>query len=454
MNIRLILKRLIIKVIKDDQVVDKLLNGSFWVSLSGILSKVVSLVGAILLARIFGVEHYGKWGVLISTIMSFSMFAGAGMGLTATKYIAYYKSLKGGQREVGDIISLVLVISVIFGTFFSFILFFSSTYISNNLFNDNTLALPIKLISFSLLFLSINGAVQGIFLGHQSFKTTSLLNIIFGVINYPLIVLFAYYEGLKGGAAGYSISVFAHSLLMLSIVYKEFYYKKKYFHLGWINLLIKYKRILLNYSFPAIFGGALVAPVLWLADIIVVNSSGGFEKLGFFQAGNRIKELIIFVPSILSTMIVPILSSLVEKTDLFKDVVKFNLILNLLISILISIPLIVFSSFIMSLFGKEFVSHNLIIVLMCIASIMITYNSVVGKVIASNGNMWLGFLFNFIWGVILISLTYLLVRVYNLGGEGYAMSFLLSYLIHSIIQTVYIKKYRKKNENRNSYDMV
>lgn len=448
------LKVLVGKVVKDGHIVDKLIKGSFWISFAGVLSKAVSLVGAILLARIFGVQDYGKWGVLISTIMSFSMFASAGMGLTATKYIAYYNSLNESKTEVIEVTSLVLIISVIFGTFFSAILFFGSSYISNNLFSESALVLPIKLISCSLLFLSINGAVQGIFLGHQSFKIVSLLNVIFGIINYPLIVVLSYYGGLNGGAVGYSISVLICALLMLWKVYKEFYYKKKHNHLSVSHLAIKYKRILLNYSFPAIFGGALVAPVLWLADIIVANSSGGFENLGFFQAGNRIKELIIFVPSVLSTMIVPLLSSLLKKKETFQRVVKFNLILNLSISFVISIPLIIFSSFIMSLFGEEFTSHNSVIVLMCIASILITYNSVVGKIIASSGNMWFGFLFNSIWGVILLSLTYILVRVCNAGSEGYAMAFLLSYFIHSVIQTLYLKNFRKKNENRNSDNMV
>jgi Na+-driven multidrug efflux pump len=153
-------------------------------------------------------------------------------------------------------------------------------------------------------------------------------------------------------------------------------------------------------------------------------------------------------------MIVPLLSSLLKKKETFQRVVKFNLILNLSISFVISIPLIIFSSFIMSLFGEEFTSHNSVIVLMCIASILITYNSVVGKIIASSGNMWFGFLFNSIWGVILLSLTYILVRVCNAGSEGYAMAFLLSYFIHSVIQTLYLKNFRKKNENRNSDNMV
>jgi len=138
------------------------------------------------------------------------------------------------------------------------------------------------------------------------------------------------------------------------------------------------------------------------------------------------------------------LTSSLNRKDLFKDILKVNLIVNILISLIIAIPVIIFSKTIMKTFGPGFDMHWEILVIMAVASLLITYNSVIGKVIASNGNMWYGFLFNFSWGVVMISSVYLFVSVLHLGGKGYALAFLLSYFTHSIVQTLYIKNYNKK----------
>lgn len=430
------------RFIKDKEIVSKIINGGFWITLGGVFSKIISLIGTIFLARILGVESYGKLGVVIGTVASFSMFAGAGMGLTATKYVALYSS-HNKSKLLNEIITLVIFVAVFFGVIFSLLLFFFSSNISINFFSDESLSHPIMFIAPSLLFISINGAIQGVFLGKQRFKVVSLINIFYGLINYPLIVLLSYYFGIIGGSIGYSISTFINMLMLSTLVYKEFYSDKLH-SIDIFSVIRNNKKILINYSFPAIFGGALVAPVLWITDIIVANSDNGFMSLGFFQAGNRFKELIIFVPSILSSMILPLLSSVSENKQVFKDIYKVNLYLNISISTLIAIPVILASKYIMMAFGVDFEDHSLVVVIMAITSILITYNSVVGKVIASKGNMWLGFLFNFIWGVVLIVSVYVFVRIYNLGSEGYALGYLLSYFIHSIVQTFYIRNYKVK----------
>ena len=55
--------------------------------------------------------------------------------------------------------------------------------------------------------------------------------------------------------------------------------------------------------------------------------------------------------------------------------------------------------------------------------------------------MWLGFLFNIVWGIVLVVSAYYLIEK-GYGSVGVALSILLAYVIHSFIQIIYLKRLR------------
>src|SRR5262245_26613534 len=87
----------------------RVVRGSLWSLAGALLSRVLALVSAMLVARLLGKSIYGELGLIQSTIGMFGTLAAFGMGATATKYIAEFRN-KDPQRA-GRIIALSSAVS-------------------------------------------------------------------------------------------------------------------------------------------------------------------------------------------------------------------------------------------------------------------------------------------------------------------------------------------------------
>ena len=85
MNINIIWKKLI---------ESNLFKDSFWALFGNSIAKLLALVIGIVIANLLGSEDYGRYGLVKTTLMTFSVFSTFGLGITGTKYIAQYKTEK------------------------------------------------------------------------------------------------------------------------------------------------------------------------------------------------------------------------------------------------------------------------------------------------------------------------------------------------------------------------
>ena len=141
-KIKLLLKSLIGNVASDDResVKGKLIYGIFWNLISAIASQGFPLIAAIIAARLLGTFGYGQLGIINSTVILFSTFAGLGLGITATKYIAQYHN--SDPERTGRIMGLTNLFGIISGSDYVCYLIHNSPlacfkYISCTKFNPN-----------------------------------------------------------------------------------------------------------------------------------------------------------------------------------------------------------------------------------------------------------------------------------------------------------------------------
>jgi len=69
----------------------RLARGAFWSLVGAVISRVLGVLASVLVARMLGREGFGELGVIQSTVGMFGTFAGFGLGLTATKYVAEFR---------------------------------------------------------------------------------------------------------------------------------------------------------------------------------------------------------------------------------------------------------------------------------------------------------------------------------------------------------------------------
>lgn len=77
----------------------RLASNLIWNILGLIFNKGFATISSILVARFLGTTLFGEYGMINSTISMFATFAGLGLGITATKFIAEFKETNKAKVE-------------------------------------------------------------------------------------------------------------------------------------------------------------------------------------------------------------------------------------------------------------------------------------------------------------------------------------------------------------------
>ena len=111
-------------------------------------------------------------------------------------------------------------------------------------------------------------------------------------------------------------------------------------------------------------------------------------------------------------------------------------------SIIKVLPLVFLAEHIMLAYGSGFESGANVLRILSITAVLVAANNVVGQAIISKGKMWMGFLFNALWAVALISVSFLLIKI-GYGAMGLAYATLIAYMLHTGWQGFYLNYIRR-----------
>lgn len=414
----------------------RIAGGALWSVCGAVISRGLMLAASILVARILGREVYGEYGILRSTVNMFLVFAGFSLGMTATKHVAELRT--SDPMRAGRIIAISGLFAMVTGTFVSLSLYIFAPWVAANTINAPHLADDLQIGSLILFFNALNGAQTGALAGFEAFKTIAIVNLGVGLLSFPLLVGGAYYGGLSGAvwalAGNVSINwIINHLSLRRCAASHQIPFSLKGCIAEW--------PLLLKFSLPAALGGVMVSPIVWVCNTMLVNQPGGYGQMALIDAANQWQSVILFVPSLVGQIILPILSNLNGEynKDRYRAALKYNVLLNGGLVLFFALPVAIFSPLLMRIYGLQFEPGYLALTLLSFSTILIALNNVVGQAIASKGQMWIGFLFNLMWAAVLLILSRFFVSN-GYGATGLAAAYLISYLAHSIWQSTYVLK--------------
>src|ERR1035438_1477658 len=78
--------------------------GVIWSLAGAVVSRGFLLAASVVCARFLGKEGFGALGMIQSTAGMFGIFAGLGLGLTATKYVSEFRRqdpMRAGRIQIG-----------------------------------------------------------------------------------------------------------------------------------------------------------------------------------------------------------------------------------------------------------------------------------------------------------------------------------------------------------------
>lgn len=411
--------------IKRSQLGYRLVKGAFWSLIGTAISRGAMLVSFIIVARMVGKELFGQFGIIRSTVQMFGVFAGFGLGLTANKHIAEFRDKD--PKKAGRILSLSETIAFFLGGILTVILIFLGPWLAKDTLAAPHLGSLLQIAAFILFFETINGAQLGALAGFEAFKTIAKVNFFVGIATFPLIVGGVYFKGLKGAVWALVIVRILNWLLNHLELRHEAHKANIYFS---ISDCIKEYHILLSFSIPAFFSNAIIGPVRWGVNALLVNNPHGYSEMGILSAAYSFQQFLIFSTATIGRPLLPIISNELETKN--EKLEKVNMISTWIIGVILALFLLAFPEIIQSLFGKEFdmIKFNRTFILLILATSVMIYKQGLARVLQANGMMWWALFSNIFWAIILFLCA---VPMVALGSIGISGAILIAYVSNILV---------------------
>jgi len=404
---------------------ERFAKGVFWSLAGTIIARGLSLLSSIIVARFLGKTGFGELGMLQSTVGMFGVFAGLGLGMTATKYVAEFR--EKDKPKTGRIIAISSQVAFITSGLTTLVLIIIAPWLATHTLSAPHLANPLRIAAGLLFFGAINGAQTGALSGFEAFKTIAKINFSAGLVSFPLVVAGVKLGGLNGVVSGLVISMVFNYLLNYFAIKKEC--QKNGVIVDYQNSKQEFS-VLWKFSVPAFLSSAMLGPVTWLCNTILVNQPNGYAEMGLFNAANQWRNALLYIPGVLTMPAITLMSGSIGANQILttQKVYIKTTFLNGIFLLPLVILLSIYSPWIMGAYGSGFSSGWLVMVLMLVVTLLLGIMTPTGNLITAAGKMWLGFLMNSGWAIVLILSTYFMV---HLGAKGLALAYLIAYGVHT-----------------------
>ena len=363
----------------------------------------------------------------------FGVFAGFGMGLAATKYVAEYRS--EDPQRAGRIIAFMEIVTLGASLLVLVILAFSARFLAQHTLAAPQLAPLLLLGSLLLPFSALNGVQTGSLSGLEAFRTIARVNLFSGLLSFPFIVCGAYAGGITGAVIGLVASQVANCVLSHLALRSE----GRRFGIGFpLAGCARDWKVLWDFNLPTVFCAAVAGCSNWGCSAMLVNQSSGYAQMGLVSVGNQWRAALMLLPGLLLNAMLPMLA--IENKN---QSANFGHALGLAhkIIVLLVVPvallLMIAAGQILNLYGRGFLDGRAALVYMLAGATIAAVSSPAASAIIARGKMWFLLILNLSNAFIFLFVTWWLAP--SKGAEGLSIAFLAGNLFHALAGYVYLK---------------
>ncbi len=378
MNFLLSKYKLIIEIFKK-----KLLSGLVWNVVGTIALQGSNFVAYGILTFLLGLESFGAYILVTSTLLMVSNFAQAGCGFVATKLVA--ENFKNNPAEVNSILQICSLLTWFTGILATLISFGVADKISGSILNRPDLSNALEIAAISILFNVIIVYQIGTLQGFGAFKELSKVNIFSGGINVIVLVVSANFWGLYGALYGFTIATSIRALICYTYVRSV---RSKYGITGKSQILKEHLKVIGKLALPSGLAGLITMPALWLVNLCISHLPNGLILVGIYAIAMQVKQVALQIPVLLNSVAYSLISQEKGVGEDYKKIFFTNIWINSIFGIIITIFIGIFSSHILSMWqiNSEDADTTLIVLGLSIVPELLAMSFY--QLIQLHGRMW------------------------------------------------------------------
>lgn len=363
----------------------ELLGSMAWKALNTIGLQGSVLLSTVVVARLVGLESFGAYAVMATTVMSAASLAQAGTSLTATKFVGEHLHSDPGQ--VARVLRMCAQLTLVMAGLMAGGLALGSGPLATHLLGQPQMAPHLAwagvAVAFQTLAVYMNGALEGF----GAFRQVSRVGLLSGLAHLLLTGLGAWLLGLDGAVAGFVLSMAGRLALYghaLGAVRREHRIPAR----GRIDT--GHWRELLRFTLPAGLSSLVTLPCHWLVTALVAREPGGLALAGLFMAATQIRLVVVQLPIMLNSVSFAVLSRLrgQHRADEYRQVFWANMAGSALLCLLVAGAAALLAAPIMAGYGSEFAAGQAVLLILLASVVPEVLALSAYQLVQSSGRMW------------------------------------------------------------------
>ncbi|WP_424409974.1 oligosaccharide flippase family protein [Pasteurella sp. PK-2025] len=390
-----------------------------WSMGSHILSRGVLLLSGMLLARNLSVEDFAMYNFFLMTSMTIMNYSSMGLEVASSRFFAEKKE---NQNHIllGNLYSLATILAL-------------CSAVITFIFIDRIWDISVfykSLMTITVFFLVINIVPTGGVMGVEKYKDLFFLSIFNAVIIFSGVFLTIALENI-------SIQIYAYILSVIFSILIQTYILKKNTDLfsSFSHFKLNKKAIKEIMSFGGIMSivSIFAATAPWLLGKIILDR---FNELYFsiYSIGLQWFALAMFIPGMISRVILPRLVKEYKKDKTSKKEVRTTLLFTLVVAFILFIFGSLLSPYLIQWYGNEYMPFSNIISFFFLIAIAYAPINVLANIIIVKLNTKIWFFITLAWFICLLILLLPMINLYGFWGVLYAQG--ISALLYNILALI------------------
>ncbi|RSK41512.1 oligosaccharide flippase family protein [Mangrovimonas spongiae] len=384
------------------------------------------------IAKEYGASEVGLVSLCFTLIMCISIFGRLGIDVNLIPYFSNTQN----QDDSGLFLK-VLGKAFILSSILALIIFLLKSTISVKLFNKPQLEPYIFWTALTIPLWTVILVCAGLF---RSFKK----NTLFAFFNNPgrflatLLALLLFFLYCKDEEL---IAIKAHFYGVLALAIVSMVLAIKQFKCLELSSKANSWKFIKE-AFPMMLSGVIIVFLGW-ADTFVLGIYETDDTIGVYNVALKIAALTSFSLQAINSILAPKIAKSYQEGDVkqLKEMIKFATNTNFIITVIVVTLIFLTHSFLLGLFGPEFISGATLLFLLCIGQLVNSLSGSVGLIMQMTGLQKVYQNIVLIALLINIILNFILTPKY--GAIGAAIATIISMAFWNIYSAIYLK--RKKN---------
>ncbi len=409
---------------------------------------LLQFLSRIILARYGTQAEYGSFSLALMVFNVLTVLAGIGLYEGTARYVAYMRG-KGQSTAIRRIARDAIVIPVITSIVIGFCLFVLASVIAGDIFHNEQLALPLRVLAFGLPVITLINSISGIYRGFDRvgpqvlFQTVAvstgffLLALAISVLHWPFD--FIYY------AYVISILISFIALIIYSLRNKNNFNAKNDNAESEGNLT---KQLLL-FSLP-IMGAVLLNTLMSSADTLILGYFKTAKDVGLYNASYTLSGLLTIFFAAFQMIFLPVSTGLYSRN--LMDDLRHTYVISTKWVVSLTFPiflvLILFPEAVLDLFfGPNYTDGALALRILALGYMVCSFMSLSSSIVVSTGRikysiiiMAIAFLTNGILSILLIPGFGIIGAALASAISSILLVILSSVVVYGVIKAVSITK--------------